>query len=379
MSGDSRKIHITRKGEQFGPYPEETARKFLNDGQLKVTDLAWHDGADGWKPLPEVLGIAAAPDAPPPPPGPGAPSPKPAAPAGQPAGPITYSPHEEEDIKSTNLMHIGILLIVGAIFPIIVRKLSGDGASLGIEFPNFKFSGAKFTQVVAMLWPLIVGITAVSMAKTTKDPVRCGVVLGLSTLCFLIGADHNGAITQVANGMGTMDLFVPGWLCLVMGCRTRHMRPANLPAYILTLVGAGFLILFWLAPGKGGGVPLVNVFKLFGHSTFLAISILLLMGMQIAGGVICCMNTWKKPANQVASLMMLSLKLVTGSFVVFLALKLLHDVYAAFKVNEVDFSSSTQLIIVSLVKTIKQTALMLGMLLVFPFTASDLLMRLMRR
>ena len=103
------------------------------------------------------------------------------------------------------------------------------------------------------------------------------------------------------------------------------------------------------------------------------------MGMQIAGGVICCMNTWKKPANQVASLMMLSLKLVTGSFVVFLALKLLHDVYAAFKVNEVDFSGTTQLIIVSLVKTIKQTALMLGILLVFPFTASDLLTRLMRR
>jgi len=85
MSGESRKIHITRKGEQFGPYPEETARQFLSDGQLKATDLAWHDGADGWKPLPEVLGIAAAPDAPPPPPAPGgAPPPEPAAPAGPP-------------------------------------------------------------------------------------------------------------------------------------------------------------------------------------------------------------------------------------------------------------------------------------------------------
>jgi hypothetical protein len=60
-------IHITRKGEQHGPYPEANAREMLAAGQLLPTDLAWHAGADGWKPLGEVLGAATQPPATPPP------------------------------------------------------------------------------------------------------------------------------------------------------------------------------------------------------------------------------------------------------------------------------------------------------------------------
>ena len=56
-------IHITRKGEQHGPYPEASAREMMAAGQLLPTDLAWHDGADDWKPLNEVLGSAAQPPA----------------------------------------------------------------------------------------------------------------------------------------------------------------------------------------------------------------------------------------------------------------------------------------------------------------------------
>jgi hypothetical protein len=59
-------IHITRNGEQHGPYPEESARQMLEAGQLLPADLAWHEGADGWKPLSEVLGPAAQPPATPP-------------------------------------------------------------------------------------------------------------------------------------------------------------------------------------------------------------------------------------------------------------------------------------------------------------------------
>ena len=61
-------IHITRKGEKHGPYPEASAREMLAAGQLLPTDLAWHAGADGWKPLSEVLGVEAQPAATPPPP-----------------------------------------------------------------------------------------------------------------------------------------------------------------------------------------------------------------------------------------------------------------------------------------------------------------------
>ncbi len=59
-----RQIHITRKGEQHGPYPEASAREMLAAGQLLPTDLAWHAGADGWKPLSEVLGASQPPATP---------------------------------------------------------------------------------------------------------------------------------------------------------------------------------------------------------------------------------------------------------------------------------------------------------------------------
>ena len=59
-------IHITRNGEQHGPYPAESARQMLEAGQLLPADLAWHEGADGWKPLSKVLGAAAPPPALPP-------------------------------------------------------------------------------------------------------------------------------------------------------------------------------------------------------------------------------------------------------------------------------------------------------------------------
>ena len=47
MADEQRQIHITRNGEQFGPYPEATAKQFLEDGQLLASDLAWHTGAEG--------------------------------------------------------------------------------------------------------------------------------------------------------------------------------------------------------------------------------------------------------------------------------------------------------------------------------------------
>ena len=49
-------IHINRAGQQYGPYPEATARDMLAAGQLLPTDLAWHPGAEGWKTLQELLG-----------------------------------------------------------------------------------------------------------------------------------------------------------------------------------------------------------------------------------------------------------------------------------------------------------------------------------
>ena len=51
-----RQITITRGGEQYGPYPEANIKEMLAAGQVQPGDLAWHPGADGWKPLQELMG-----------------------------------------------------------------------------------------------------------------------------------------------------------------------------------------------------------------------------------------------------------------------------------------------------------------------------------
>ena len=39
-------IHISRDGEQFGPYTPEQVQEYLASGSLVATDMAWHEGAE---------------------------------------------------------------------------------------------------------------------------------------------------------------------------------------------------------------------------------------------------------------------------------------------------------------------------------------------
>lgn len=61
-------IHISRDGQQFGPYTLEDAQAHLASGALLATDQAWYEGAPDWMPLDQVPGVsvqpafAAAPD-----------------------------------------------------------------------------------------------------------------------------------------------------------------------------------------------------------------------------------------------------------------------------------------------------------------------------
>jgi len=50
-------IHITRNGERSGPFTLEQTNSLLRSGSAKPTDLAWHDGLDGWIPLSSVRGV----------------------------------------------------------------------------------------------------------------------------------------------------------------------------------------------------------------------------------------------------------------------------------------------------------------------------------
>lgn len=64
-------IYLHHDDQQIGPFTEEKIRRYLEEGRIESTTLGWVEGSD-WKPIGEMLGLAApAPaQAPPPPPRP---------------------------------------------------------------------------------------------------------------------------------------------------------------------------------------------------------------------------------------------------------------------------------------------------------------------
>ena len=64
-------IHITKDGQQLGPFTLAQVNTALAGGELSPDDLAWHEGAPGWIMLGAVDGVVAPalrPPMPPPPP-----------------------------------------------------------------------------------------------------------------------------------------------------------------------------------------------------------------------------------------------------------------------------------------------------------------------
>lgn len=68
-------IHVARDGKQLGVFSLEEIRQQLAAGTLKISDLAWYEGAAGWAPLSGVPGV-------------GTPAPA-VTPAPQPAAPVS--------------------------------------------------------------------------------------------------------------------------------------------------------------------------------------------------------------------------------------------------------------------------------------------------
>lgn len=50
-------IHLTRDGQDFGPFEIEVINGYLQDGFLFATDLAWYEGLARWIPLSRVPGV----------------------------------------------------------------------------------------------------------------------------------------------------------------------------------------------------------------------------------------------------------------------------------------------------------------------------------
>jgi hypothetical protein len=54
-------IHVAREGKELGVFSLEEINRQLAAGTLRLTDLAWHDGAAGWAELSTLPGVGAAP------------------------------------------------------------------------------------------------------------------------------------------------------------------------------------------------------------------------------------------------------------------------------------------------------------------------------
>ena len=50
-------VHIDRNGSRYGPYNIEDINAYLANGALLPTDLAWHEGLNGWVPLANIQGV----------------------------------------------------------------------------------------------------------------------------------------------------------------------------------------------------------------------------------------------------------------------------------------------------------------------------------
>ena len=51
------KLHIHRKGENFGPYTLEEVNGYLADGSMSLRDMAYHEGLADWAPLADINGV----------------------------------------------------------------------------------------------------------------------------------------------------------------------------------------------------------------------------------------------------------------------------------------------------------------------------------
>jgi hypothetical protein len=65
-----KEIFVGRGTQQFGPFTTDDIKKFLVEGRLLITDLAWYEGAPGWEPISKIaiLNTPLTPSSPPPPP-----------------------------------------------------------------------------------------------------------------------------------------------------------------------------------------------------------------------------------------------------------------------------------------------------------------------
>jgi hypothetical protein len=182
--------YVARNGQSYGPYSEETIRKYLAEGSMQASDMGRSDAMPNWAPLSQILGVAnpAPPVFAPAPPAYGAPAYS--APQygvqPQPGGNVPPSLHwaivlviaaltsglfvtiwgfvQANWIRSIDPASKAMRdLVIGAVFPIIggvafVILLAGSGIASQLDSPSIALIGSMATGVLLMMGLCMVGL-----------------------------------------------------------------------------------------------------------------------------------------------------------------------------------------------------------------------------
>jgi hypothetical protein len=149
--------HVTRDGQNYGPYTIEDLRRYVASGNVLPTDLAKSDEMAEWVPVSQLLGTAA------PPVGYGA-APGGYGAGGYGAGPVGYAPGVVPYPDPPNL-HWALVLLIGVftcgLFIVVwdivqaswMRKVNPRSNALFLYIAEFVISlfggGARFTLMAA--------------------------------------------------------------------------------------------------------------------------------------------------------------------------------------------------------------------------------------
>ena len=354
-------IHVSRDGQQFGPYSPEDVQKYLADGSLLASDMGWTEGAADWVPLLELMEGPV--DGPPPVSslscpkcGSGLESDQvvclscghnlddpveeveavAVAPQEKRKVPPSLSYENEMADRSAFVNSAGWGLVMASLLPVF-----GDGQW---NVPVWKFWELDQWQMMfSIVAPAVVGFAMIVLATALHGRARGVVLIALafivygvalsdsqiSSLELMTPVEDTSEPIPEPDGVErsppdipekTMELkeinafyekmdFEPGdhfisviiflvaWFGLVVGAKSRYYRIESVIAYIIAQIGAVAMIVFWFMPGEYG-MPVIAVVDFLSTNLLLGVGLLLMMVMQIGAAVLCFINTLGRRPSQ---------------------------------------------------------------------------------
>jgi hypothetical protein len=92
-------------------------------------------------------------------------------------------------------------------------------------------------------------------------------------------------------------VFIVAWFGIATGAKSRYYRIESAPAYIIGMIGAVAMIVFWFLPGMYG-MPVMAAVEALSDNIYLGAGLLLMMVMQLAAAVLCLINSLGKRPSQ---------------------------------------------------------------------------------